>query len=172
MIGYKMLRRKKDGKLYPMYVTNKPTEIGVWLNAEEGERKDGKVKSRLGLLHFRPGWHCSSLPYETHIGKKDSEGKIVALPKDVVWCEVEISDAVNYDAEAHHNGIHSNGKFVARDADLDHVPVNGYYHYKTNPSMYGEWIIAGAIKITKLLTDEELKEICARHNLVPLPREA
>lgn len=172
MKAYKLLRLVK-GKLYPLYVNaSKETPIGVWLPAEEGPRTEsGKVKSRLNELAFRPGWHCSAdVPYETHIGIKDKTGRIVAMRKDMVWCECEVSDKVDYQNEANENGLHKNGKFVPRDADLDHIPVDGYYRYKTNPNMFGEWIIAGAIKLTRILSDTEVKEICNQYGLEPLPR--
>ena len=62
MITYKLFRLK-HGKLYPLYVNaNKPTPLGIWLVAEVGERTpDGKVKSRLGKLAYRPGWHSGDM---------------------------------------------------------------------------------------------------------------
>lgn len=73
MITYKLFRLK-HGKLYPLYVNaNKPTPLGVWLDAEAGERtSDGKVKSRLGKLAYRPGWHSGDMPVALHIGEKKS----------------------------------------------------------------------------------------------------
>ena len=72
MKAYKLLRVKKDGKLYPLYVdADTPTPMGVWLEAKCGElTSDGKVKSKLGSLCFRPGYHLSNLPYASHIGRK------------------------------------------------------------------------------------------------------
>lgn len=77
MKTYKLFNLK-NGKLYPLYVnTTKPFEIGKWLAAEEGEKTpNGKVKSKLGELAFRPGFHSGNVPVALHIGKK-------ANPKDV-----------------------------------------------------------------------------------------
>lgn len=172
-IAYKMMRLKGDGKLYPLFVNaNTAYPIGVWVDATEGERKsNGKVKSRIGDLHFRPGFHLSDkVPYEKHIGIKDSDGKIIAIHPDMVWCEVEYSDVINYQAEADKNGTNKQGKLIKSRADLDYIPVNGYYRYKTNPNMYGEWIIAGSMKIIKVLTDKEVEEKCEEFGLIPLPR--
>lgn len=60
MKAYKLLRIKKDGKLYPLYVNaDTPTPLGVWLEAECGElTSDGKVKSKLGHLSYRPRLAC------------------------------------------------------------------------------------------------------------------
>ena len=68
-IGYKLFRLKR-GKLYPLYVlANEETPMGVWLDAQSGPRTErGKVKSRLGELAYRPGWHINDgLPYVNHI---------------------------------------------------------------------------------------------------------
>lgn len=172
IIAYKMAR-KKNGFYYPMYVDSKyPFEMNKWNKAKNGEMtKDGKVKSKLGKLHYRPGFHCSDIPYETHIGKRGDDGSIAFFPKDVVWLEVLVWDEINYQCEANANGVHKNGKFVARDADLDHIPENGFYKYKTNPAAYAEWIICDLIYPIRELSDREVKELCTKENLTPLPRE-
>ena len=78
-IGYKLFKVKasQKGKLFPLYVlADKETPIGVWLKAEEGTKSsDGShVKSKLGDLCYRPGWHLSDYPLATHIGAKDKNG--------------------------------------------------------------------------------------------------
>ena len=51
---------------------NKPIETGTWIKAEAGELdpKTGKVKSSIGNLAYRPGFHAGDLPIATHIGGK------------------------------------------------------------------------------------------------------
>lgn len=56
-------------------------------------------------------------------------------------------------------------------ADLDYIPMNGFYRYKTNPTMIGEWIIAGEMKVLRILSDVEVKEICDEVGSAYLPRE-
>lgn len=172
MIGYKLFRtmKTKEG-LYPLYVNaDKVTPIGEWIEAECGQMtKNGKVKSKLGELKYRAGWHCTDLPYVTHIGEKDETGKIAYMRPDVVWAEIEISDNVSYQEEANKNGIGKNGKFNPRNADLRHIPKDGYYRYKTNPNMTGDWIICGAIKVLRVLDYSEVVDICHAHGLEPLP---
>lgn len=157
MIKAYKLFRKKNGNIYPLYVfANEPTPIGVWLEAKSGERNaKGKVKSRLGELAYRPGWHCSERPVALHIGEK-------ANPKDrlpsfraenQVWCEVEVDDSIDYQPLADKEGS------SLRDKQLRYVPKNGFYRYKTNPNMFGVWIIAGNIKVNRILSDEEVVEI-------------
>lgn len=141
--------------------------MGVWIEAKSGEiMPDGKVNSRLGHLCFRPGWHLSELPYATHIGKK-SDGAIKYMHDDEVWCECEYSAETSYQELADANGWHGT-KFVERDAYIKDVPVDGYYMFKTSPVMYGKWIIAGKIKVNRVLTDDEVSRICAKHGLVPM----
>lgn len=172
-LGYKLFRMK-EGKLYPLYVFHKEeTPMGVWLEAKRGEMVDDKhVKSKSGKLAYRPGWHlCDEAPYETHIGKKGSDGKIAYLPHDLVWCEVEYSDRISYQITANEMGRNDKGKIIAKNACLNFIPRNGCYRYKTNPNMYGTWIIAGTIKVNRILDDEEVYRLCKAKGLEPLPRE-
>lgn len=80
--AYKLFRvdPKHPGKLFPLFVNaNKPVETGKWIDAEEGSKsKTGKVKSKLGDLAYRPGWHSGDVPIATHIGDKDEEQKAEA----------------------------------------------------------------------------------------------
>ena len=168
MKAYKLFR-KKHGKLYPLYVNaNEPVPVGEWIEAKPGEiTEDGKVKSRLGKLAYRPGWHCSDRPIALHIGeKKNPKDKLPSFrPKDQVWAEVEVIDTVNWQEEANKQGKNP------RDKQLRFVPRHGFYEYKTNPNMYGVWIIAGNIKVNRILTDEEVIEANKDIALDDLPRK-
>jgi hypothetical protein len=139
-------------------LANKPVEIGIWLEAECGELNDkGKVKSKLGALSFRPGWHCSKYPVATHIGKKkNKEDKLPSFrPKNQVWAECEVNTNTHYE------------DYKSRKA----IPANGYYRFKTNPNMTGDWIITSDIKVNKILTDKEVHEINSATGIHDLPRE-
>lgn len=165
MRGYKLFR-KVNGKLYPLYVlSNEEVVIGKWLPAKEGPLVNGKVKSKNGTLAYRPGWHINpDVPYETHIGKKNRDGKIAYLPSNLVRAEVEYSDKINYQCEADSNGNGWRGC-------LKRVPKDGYYFFKTNPNMFGKWAIAGAMRVIREMSDDEVEMLCARQGLTPLPRE-
>ena len=82
--AYKMFRvdKKQPGKLFPLFVdSNTPVEMDKWITAKEGERSTAntkKVKSKIGDLAYRPGWHAGDLPIATHIGDKDEEQKAEA----------------------------------------------------------------------------------------------
>lgn len=168
-VGYKLFRYK-SGSLYPLFVfANRPVPIGEWLSAEDGPRtEDGKVKSRLGELAYRPGWHINDgAPYVNHI-YSNHDGKRY-LKDGCVWCEVEYNTDVCYSDEAYDNGW-KNGKWAALRAQLDHIPVDGYYTYKTSPQMFGTWIISGEMKVDRIMSDDEVESLCKAKGLTPLER--
>ena len=169
-IGYKLFRYSK-GNLFPLYVlANKPIPLGVWLEAEAGERNEkGKVKSRLGALAYRPGWHINDdAPYVEHIYTMHDGKK---CQKDgTVWAEVEYHTDRCYNPEAREAGWRG-GKWSASRAQLDYIPVGGYYKYRTNPQMKGFWVIAGEMKVNRILTDDEVRELCRACGYEPLERK-
>lgn len=185
--GYKLFRIKKNspGKLFPLYVdANKSVPIGVWIEAKSGDLDaKGKVKSKLGPLAYRPGWHSGTSPVATHIGSSDSKGgKPVYRAEDQVWAEVEIPADVDWQKEAYSRGKKlkndsktsnlKKGDIDPKTAHItDQIPVNGHYKYKTNPNMSGEWIISGEIKVVRVLTDKEVEQINKSHGVKDLPRK-
>ena len=173
MIGYKLfkLKRSAPGQLFPLYVlADQPVPMGMWLPAQEGPRtKEGKVRSKIGDLAFRPGWHLSDIPLAIHIGIKEN-GQIKYMHDDEVWCECEYSDVVDYQPVADKRGTRD-GVFHPRDAMLTEIPVNGFYRYIISPQMLGKWIIAGSIKVLRILPDTEVGAICREAGYDPLPRK-
>lgn len=183
--AYKLFRvdERYPGKLFPLFVlANEPAEMGVWLDAEIGEMNDkGKVKSKLGGLAFRPGWHAGDLPLATHIGEADPEAvkkdpKLKSKPQfrapNQVWAEVEVADDVDWQTEANKRAERNKkGEIIHRTAHItDQLPVDGFYRYKTNANMTGEWIISGSMKINRVLTDAEVSELNSAAGLADLPR--
>lgn len=177
-IGYKLFRVKKGnpGKLFPLFVlADEPMEMGVWLEAKSGEKiEDGrnmKVKSKLGPLKYRPGFHITEIPYASHIGIKENN-VIKYMKNETVWCEVAFSDTIDY-TEGVRQRAHNEktGKVNYRDACLDCVPRNGFYYYKTSPVMFKSWIIADQMKILRVLEDDEVAEICKRNGCEALLRK-
>ena len=172
MIGYKLFKVKKSrpGELFPLYVlSDEPVPMGVWIDAAEGPRTpEGKVKSKIGPLAFRPGWHLSDIPLAIHIGIKE-DGQIKYMHDDEVWCECVYVDCFDYQEEANQNGW-KDGRFDERRAMLTRVPKQGFYRYKTSPQMLGKWIIAGSIRVLRVLSDEEVEKICAAAGYQALPR--
>lgn len=71
--GYKLFRiNRETGELFPLYVdANNPIPVGDWVPAISGDvAKSGKVKSSIGELAYRPGFHAAQLPWVNHIGSK------------------------------------------------------------------------------------------------------
>jgi hypothetical protein len=175
--GYKLFR-VVDGKLYPLFVdAKKEIPMGEWQKAEDTQAYKNpetgrmQVKSKLGDLAYRPGWHAGDLPYASHIGVKDASGKVAARRANEVWAEVELGANKDYQPEATKNGTRPNGKFVAGDADLDHMPEDGYYRYKTNSNMTGDWMIGGNMKVNRVLKESEVNRILRQNGVKPMPWE-
>lgn len=167
LTAYKLLRQdKKTGELYPLFVeAGKSTPVGVWLDADVGASaaptKTGKprVKSKGGSsLSLRPGWHLGDVPAATHIGQKGPSGKIEYMHDDQVWVECEVAADKNYQKDIGPNGMQT-------------IPRDGFYRFKTNSDMTGEWIISGAIKLNRILSDSEAAAIAKKAGHSSLPRK-
>lgn len=83
MKAYKLLRIKKDRKLYPLFI-NKTVEtpIGEWLEAECIPTKGFAV---------RCGFHCCFIPVAPHLKTELASGE------QRVWVECEVEDWESYD---------------------------------------------------------------------------
>lgn len=66
--------------------------------------------------------------------------------------------------------MNKRGVIIPKNAQLDYVPVGGYYKYKTNPTMFDAWIISGEIRIIRIVPDAEVEEICSKAGLTALKR--
>ena len=77
MTAFKLLRKRKDGSLGPLFINAKQRiPIGEWLEAEDHPTK--------GYAH-RPGWHCTATKEAPHLSETDR-----------VWCNVVIMDYVHF----------------------------------------------------------------------------
>ena len=174
--AYKLFRVHKDhpGKLFPLFVdANTPVEMNKWVDAKEGEMKGNKVKSKIGDLAYRPGWHAGDLPVATHIGEKSDPSKTAPdrRPSNHAWAEVEMPDDVDWQSEATKRGTNAQGKLVPVKAHItDQIPKGGHYRYKTNPNMTGNWLIGGSMKVNKVLSDAEVERINKKAGMADLPR--
>ena len=145
--GYKLFEQDtRTGKLYPLFIGSKEeTPIGEWLIAQNIPTK--------GFAN-RPGWHIgSSLPDAPWL-----KGYSADNPRGVfnskrgknfrrVWAEVSYPMDVDYQEELDRRGI--------KDIK-DHTPENGYYTFR---EANGTWIIAGALRVDRILTEEERQQI-------------
>jgi hypothetical protein len=139
---YKLLRKKKThpGKLFPLFIgSDKPTPLGQWLTAEFLPKK--------GFAH-RPGWHVGPLPIADHLLRKDG-----TLAADRVWAECEILAEVDYQGHAN----------ASPTKDMrNRVPLCGYYRFPRPKHQGGEWLIAGNLKINKVLSHADVAAVLGR----------
>ena len=166
--AYKLFKTQKDSEgLYPLFVNaDKGVEEGVWIKAEAGpksSKKETHVKSKIGELAYRPGWHSGESPSATHIGGKSSKGlkKPDYRPAHQVWAEVELPDDFDWQSEAlKRASLSKSGDIIAKTAHItDQIPERGNYRYKTNPNMRGSWLISGEMRVNKRLSREEQKSL-------------
>ena len=187
-IAYKVFLAK-DGELFPPMVANpggEGTPVGVWLDADIGKQappsKTGRPQVQGGgkgtnsgkiSLAFRPGWHLGDIPLAKQFAKLNKEtGKKELFPYNFVWAECEYAMDVDYQEEAMSYGYTENGKFRHSYAGLPKLPEDGYYRYRTNPNPDTvPWIITGAMRVKKVLTDAETDAICRENGVEPMARE-
>ena len=148
MKTYKLFRFK-GGKLYPLFVeTRRELPMGIWLEAGIGEQIDAiHVRSRLGPLALRPGFHSTEVPFTDWIGKK--QGGTLVQRKGTVWCECEVDGMEEKDAP-------KNGKRT--------LPVD-YYYFRAMPNQPFPWIISNRIRINRILDHAEVESICRAHGV-------
>ena len=176
--AYKLFRTdpKVPNSLYPLFVNaNEQVPLGKWVDATAGTLTEaGKVKSKIGDLAYRPGWHAGEMPVATHIGGK-SDPTLKApdyRPGNQVWAEVDMPNDVDWQTIANQRAqLNKAGQPISRTAHItDQVPEGGHYRYKTNPNMTGDWLIGGSMKVNKVLTDDEVKAINEGLGVSDLPR--
>jgi len=187
--GYKLFRiNRETGELFPLYVdADTPIPQGEWVDAIAGELVDGKVKSSIGKLAYRPGFHSAQIPWVNHIGTKHpisketferlkAEGANNLLMEnkksgtkyyerlrddDTVWAEVEHPNDVDWQSVANSRArIKKDGTPEAKSAHItDQIPVGGHYLYNTKSGNPNQWLIAGSMKINRILDDAEVEVI-------------
>lgn len=187
-VAYKVFYAK-NGQLYPPMVANPGgagTPVGVWLDADVGlaapPSKTGRAQVQAGgkgtnaakgSLAFRPGWHLGDVPQAKQFARKNPETGVKDLfPADFVWAECEYAMDVDYQEEAMSYGYTANGKFRHSYAGLPKLPTDGYYRYRTNPNPDTvPWVITGAMRVKRILTDAETDAICRENGVEPMARQ-
>ena len=109
MKAYKLLRKKKDGKLYPLFIHKTyATPIGEWMPAECYPTKGFAV---------RKGWHCCFIPFAPHLKTELSNGE------KRVWVEVEVEDWEKYERPESQGGswILAQQMKVVREIEFEEV---------------------------------------------------
>ena len=146
---YKLFRMK-EGRLYPLFVeTGREMKMGIWLEAGIGELVDPMhVKSKLGPLALRPGFHSTEVPFTDWIGKR--QGGVLVQRQGTVWCECEVDGQKEHPPERY-------GKRT--------LPEDWYY-FRTKPNQPFPWIISNRIKIMRVLDHAEVEAVCQAHGIV------
>ena len=155
MKTYKLFRIR-EGRLYPLFVeTGCEMKMGRWLKAGVGELVDPThVKSRLGPLALRPGFHSTEVPFVDWIGKR--QRGILVQRKDTVWCECEVDGLQENPSERY-------GKRT--------LPEDWYY-FRTKARQTFPWIISSRILIKRILSHAEVSAICRDHGIEAQPQWA
>ena len=200
-IGYKVFYLKDGKLYPPMVANpnGADTPIGVWLDADAAPQaatsKTGRKKVKAGgkgtqggsgTLAYRPGWHLGEIPYalqfnrgpkvDNPLGITGKNGKVIKVgkyfPANFVWAEVEYAKDVDYQDEAMSYGYNEAGNFQHSLAGLPKVPEDGSYTYRTNANPATDpWIITGAMKVNRILTDSEVDELVRQAGREPQERE-
>lgn len=137
--AYKLFRtlKTRPDEIFPIFIGKTvPTPVGEWVEAESIPTKG---------FATRPGWHVGNLPIADHLKRKDG-----TLDPSRVWAEVEIPADVDWQPEAD----------KSRTKDLrDTIPKDGYYSFYRPERQGCEWLIAGALKVNRILSAAEVAEI-------------
>ena len=136
--------------MYPFFVeTGREMKMGIWLEAGVGELVDPThVKSKLGPLALRPGFHSTEVPFTDWIGKR--QGGVLVQRKGTIWCECEVDGQQENPSERY-------GKRT--------LPEDWYY-FRTKPNQPFPWIISNRIKIMRVLDHAEVEAVCQAHGIV------
>lgn len=144
-----------------VYVTSKKSNF-VSNVAPDVKGSGWRLSDTMTTMAYRPGWHSGDAPYLEHIGKKPKGAtKVTHYADNHIWAEVEVPDDIDYQPEANAHGMDANGRIREKFADLDYIPTGGNYEYKTNSNMLGKWVISGAIRVTRILSDAETRQMLA-----------
>lgn len=200
-IGYKVFYLKDGKLYPPMVANpgGADTPVDVWLDADAAPQaaasKTGRKKVKAGgkgtqggsgTLAYRPGWHLGEIPYalqfnrgpkvDNPLGITGKNGKVIKVgkyfPANFVWAEVEYAKDVDYQDEAMSYGYNGAGNFQHSLAGLPKIPVDGSYTYRTNANPATDpWIITGAMKVNRVLTDSEVDELVRQAGREPQLRE-
>jgi len=94
-----------------------------------------------------------------------------------VWAEDEVAADVDWQAEANRRaGRYKSGprkgQIKPKEAEIrDELPTDGHYRYKTNTNMEGDWIITGAMKVNRVLSQAEVDALNQEAGTQDLPRQ-
>ena len=133
-------------------------------------------RKTIKCVAYRPGWHGGDLPFFPQGGKKDLDsnyGNIHRWNQVIFEIEVDADKDYTSEAQAQPKARKKDGSLNPKKADLQYMPENGFYAYTTNPTVKkqtggkGDWIITGAIKIKRALSQKECDDILKNYGMKP-----
>ena len=130
---------------------------------EKGFLPKGSKAKTVKAVALRGGFHAGDSPAAPHIGPEYKGQKY--RPENQVWAEVEMPADVDWQSVADANasvvksGPRKGQLNVAEAQITDQLPSGGYYRYKTNPNMQGNWLISGEMKVNRVLDADEVKRL-------------
>ena len=143
--GYKLFEMNSQGELFPLFIDkNTPVPINEWIKAE--------FHPTPGFA-ARGGWHLGAdIPDAPWL--KSYDGTDTGFYRSRwktgkrVWCEVEYNANHDYNSEV---------QKLNKKCFTDKVPEDGYYFFREVGK--GVWIITSDIKVLRVLTEEERRDI-------------
>ena len=136
MRAFKLFRTKRGhaGALFPLFIDRgSAVHVGEWVEARFVPTKGYAP---------RPGWHVAPAPEAPHLCRKDG-----TMAPERVWAEVEVPD---------HDGGWQRVADATPTGDIrDRVPVGGFYRFKRPANQGGEWLIAGSMRVVRVLAAGE-----------------
>jgi hypothetical protein len=146
--GYKLFEMRDDAKLFPLFIgKNEETPMNEWVMAEI-------VEYHPGFAH-RPGWHLGvHLPSAVWLMGADGTYKSQRGKRfKRVWCEVEYVADVDYTPIVEH---------LPKKCFVDRLPDGGFYNFKESGNRL--WVIADRIRVIRILSEEERRDILKEAN--------
>ena len=135
----------------------------------KGFLPEGSKANSVKAVALRPGWHAGDSPAAPHIGNEYKGQKYRG--DNQVWAEVEMPADIDWQAIANKRASKKkDGTINVKTAQItEELPSGGYYRYKTNPNMQGNWLISGEMKVNRILEPDEVKRLNKEAGTADLP---
>ena len=116
MRAYKLVRKTRDGNLYPLFIDKKRPYV-------LGEEREAEYIPTKGFSP-RFGFHCCFKPYAPHLKTKLASGE------RRVWIECDVDDCETYDRPESQGGMWILAQKLIAIRELDFKEVNEIKGYE------------------------------------------
>ena len=140
--GFKLFEMDTENNLYPLFIDKKTVyPIGEWIKAENHPTKG---------FATRPGLHVGQICSAPWLMSADGTYKSQRSKYwKRVWCEVEYNATVDYTDVV---------EGLPKKCFVNHIPENGFYKFRET-GCNRIWIITDKIKIIRIISENERREI-------------